>query len=85
MALSIGISAVILKKWDMEAAGWAAYVPDFLWVLAYYHRRHNLNIRPTNAFMKFHARIQNEHKWGIVTELIFFAFLFPQFLLRLTT
>jgi hypothetical protein len=82
-ALSIGISAIVFRKWNMEIGGWAAYSPDFLWVLAYFHRRHNLNIRPTNAFMKLHARIQNEHEWGIVTEVIIFALLFPPFLARL--
>lgn len=72
IVLSLSLVAVMigLQKWSMLIAGMFAYLPDATFVHYYFTHNHNLNIKPTNGFMKFHIGMQHERPWGILPELI---------------
>lgn len=80
VALSMALMLTILHKWSMEAAGWVAWSPDFLWVWYYLAHGRSLRIKPKNTFMRFHQNIQLERPWGIVTDLGSAAVMIPIFI-----
>lgn len=78
VALAFAAALIPLHKWHMELTGWVAYSPDALWVAYYFKNGKNLQFTPSNAFLRFHQRIQKfERPRGVVVDLTYLALILP--------
>jgi hypothetical protein len=82
-ALAIAGSAAYFQKWNMEMTGWVAFSPDLVWIFYFFNQNHSFILKTRNPFMRFHRKIQNESKRGIVFELALAAIMVPLFIIEL--
>jgi hypothetical protein len=83
LGIGLSLSMLVMHQWTLFIPALAAYSPDIMWIFYYLRQGHDLYLRPTNRFFKFHQSIQRyERPWGIYIELVLALIMLPFFIMQ---